>query len=91
MPERHNEPSHLNEPGAKKPKVRLQPFLNTSEKTFGDYSELRSLQLGGKLRSGDNNNCDSIGIEFYTRQRTSLCTAMYGNVRRRIWAAFGDY
>jgi len=32
-----------------------------SGKSFGDYSGLRSLQLGGKLRSGCN-NCNLIGI-----------------------------
>jgi hypothetical protein len=27
--------------------------------------------------------------EFYTRRWTSPCTAIYGDVRRRIWAMFG--
>jgi len=47
--------------------------FRASGNSFGDYSGLRSLQLGGKLRSGCN-NCNSIGIcvQFSGRLRPDL-------------------
>jgi hypothetical protein len=30
-------------------------------------------------------------LKFYMCQWTSLCMAMYGDVRRLIWATFGGY